>query len=200
MSRPESAPGSSQQKRTALQLIGDGERFKRPSLNDFKEDQPFQRPSLSEMRDDPLVNFSMEMVEEPAYTPYTVDDYRRIKMADEVSTRGGLGPSYDEEWERKREMRVRQMQIAKRINAETSSLPKRKPKEPKPKPPTKWEIMKEYGRNLPKPKPRAKSAKPKREPKPVKASYDIDAELQRHYHFVSRVRSLAVEIQKYLDA
>lgn len=138
-----------------------------------------------------------------SYTPYTVEDYKSIQQMDDANKeRGSLGPSLDEEWERKRDMRAKIMQFAKKTADENkSNLPKKKIQKEVKKEPTKREIMKEYAKNLPKP---TKNEKPKpikthsKHKEPEKAKYDIDAELIRHYHFQERVNDLVSQLSQYL--
>ena len=138
------------------------------------------------------------------YKPYTVEDYNNMKQADEaLNNMGSLGYNHDEEWERKKEMRAKIMQFAKKTVAENKNLPKKKVKE-QPKQETKLEKMKKYAASVPKPKPQSEESHntPKKEPKkkaPAKAKYDVEAELLRHYHFKERVEALYAQVSNYLD-
>ena len=99
------------------------------------------------------------------------------------------------------------MQFAQKTKEENkTAIPKRsKPRQNKPKGPSKHDKMKEYAVNIPKPKAQTPSKgnekiepkKPKQ--KPAAAKYDINAELQRHAHFVQRVGMLRASVSKYLD-
>ena len=221
MSTPRSA---SQAKKTGMAIISDPIQFKKPTIADMKgaDAQPFKRPTIAEMRGEPeqppegfarprvsdlqdmQVNFTME--KKPEYKPYTVEEYREIQQMDQnLNDRGGLGPSLDEEWERKQQMRTRLMQFAKKTTEENRALvPKRtKPRQEPKKGPSKRDKMKEYASNIPKPKAQTKEkdkiVKEAKTVKPVVASYDIDAELQRHEHFVARVDALKRSLAKFLD-
>ena len=219
MSTPRSA---SQAKKTGIAIISDPVQFKRPTMAEMRsaDPQPFKRPTIAEMRAEPEqaddfkrprlsdlqdmnVNFTME--KKPEYKPYTVEEYREIQQMDQnLNDRGGLGPSLDEEWERKQQMRTRLMQFAKKTTEENRALvPKRtKPREQPKKGPSKRDKMKEYASNTPKPKsaPKDKESvvKEAKPVKPVVAAYDVQAELQRHEHFVARVDALKRSLTKYL--
>ena len=225
MSNPSSA---SQAKRAGLTVISDPLQFKKPTLAEMRAAEApvaapqFTRPKISDIRGesddraddfkrpklndlkDMQVNFTME--KKPEYKPYTVEEYREIQQMDQnLNDRGGLGPSLDEEWERKQQMRTRLMQFAKKTNEENRALvPKRtKPRQEPQKGPSKRDKMKEYASNIPKPKAQAKDKETKvvkeaKTVKPVAASYDLTAELQRHEHFVARVEMLKNSLRKFL--
>lgn len=177
--------------------------------NNHDQGSGFKRPTMSDMQ-----NIQVELKidptkEDPHYKPYTVEEYRELQQMDEISgsNRGGLGPSFDDEWEKKREMRTRLMQFAQKTKEENKNvIPKRsKPRQNKPKGPSKHDKMKEYATKIPKPKAQTPTKgndkiepkKPKQ--KPAAAKYDINAELQRHAHFVQRVGMLRASVAKYLD-
>lgn len=183
--------------------------FQRPSISDLRGDSDdkaddFRRPRLNDLKD-MQVNFTME--KKPDYKPYTVEEYREIQQMDQnLNDRGGLGPSLDEEWERKQQMRTRLMQFAKKTTEENRALvPKRtKPRQEPQKGPSKRDKMKEYASNIPKPKVQPKDKEPKvvkevKTVKPVAAAYDLQAELQRHEHFVARVETLKNSLKKFLE-
>ena len=225
MSNPSSA---SQAKRTGMAIISDPLQFKKPTMADMRAAEApvaapqFTRPKISDLRGesddraddfkrpklndlkDMQVNFTME--KKPEYKPYTVEEYREIQQMDQnLNDRGGLGPSLDEEWERKQQMRTRLMQFAKKTNEENRALvPKRtKPRQEPQKGPSKRDKMKEYASNIPKPKAQTKDKETKvvkeaKTVKPVAASYDLQAELQRHEHFVARVEMLKNSLRKFL--
>lgn len=195
--------------------------FKKPSISDLRSASnasqqsshdsvsTFKRPTIADMQ-----NIQVDMKidptkEDPHYKPYTVEEYRELQQMDEISgsNRGGLGPSFDDEWERKREMRTKLMQFAQKTKEENkTAIPKRsKPRQQQPKGPSKRDKMKEYAVNIPKPKAQVpakgnEKIEPKKpKPKPAAAKYDINAELQRHAHFVQRVNMLRGSVAKYLD-
>lgn len=201
-----------------------GNDFARPSIRDMKSD--FDHPSAREMLSDrgnssQHVQFSIEQpmdaesddddVEkrrhDPSYKPYTVDDYKNMQQADEaLNNLGSLGPSHDEEWERKKEMRAKIMQFGKKTVAENkSALPRKRVVKEVEKKESKLDKMKKYAESVPKPKPQKASDEgkvtPRKEHKkkaPVKAKYDIDAELKRHQHFKDRVESLYSQVSQFL--
>lgn len=196
--------------------------FKKPSISELRgapnaapmqkqsnnEAAAFKRPTIADMQNI-QVEFKVDPTkEDPHYKPYTVEEYRELQQMDEISgsNRGGLGPSFDDEWEKKREMRTRLMQFAQKTKEENkTAIPKRsKPRQEKPKGPSKRDKMKEYAVNIPKPKSQPSKGNEKIEPKkpkqkPAAAKYDINAELQRHAHFVQRVNMLRGSVAKYLD-
>lgn len=185
--------------------------YKRPSIADLHNEplpvapsNEYKKPSINTLKNEmPHVEFSLDIKEEPNYKPYTVEEYREMREMENLDNRGGLGPSLDDEWERKREMRTKIMQFAQKTAQENKSvIPKRvKPRQPPKKGPSKRDKMKEYAKNLPKPKasPKTENKAPRPKPKPVKATYDIEAELARHAHFVSRVQSLRNSLSSYLS-
>jgi hypothetical protein len=152
---------------------------------------------------DVQVNFTLDQKLDPQYKPYTVEDYRDLQQMQDRGDRGGLGPSLDEEWERKQQMRARLMQFAQKANEENRAvIPKRgKPRQDPKKGPTKQEKMREYAGKIPKPKAQPKAPEIKKPPKtaPVAAKYDLEAELHRHEHFVARVDDLRLLVAEYLD-
>ena len=193
--------------------------FVPPKLSDIrseeKESKTFLPPKLSDLHKDEknqaknegnTVNKMIEnksKKEEINYIPYTVDDFKQIQQLDDASTnRGGLGPSYDQEWEKKKEARAKIMQFAKKtVQDNKSVIPKKRSKaEPDLKQPTKLDKMKEYANNIPRPKIIKQDAEIKGTIRstPVKASYDIDTELQRHAHFQARVQYLRERLECYL--
>lgn len=188
--------------------------FQKPSISEFRNQTPqnsepsgFKKPKLSDMQNQ-HVEFKVDPAkEDPQYKPYTIEEYRELKEMDDVNgNRGGLGPSFDDEWERKKEMRTKLMQFAQKTKEENKTvIPKRsKPRQLKPKGPSKHDKMKEYATKIPKPKVQPKGSDEKIEqkktkPKPQAAKYDINAELQRHAHFVQRVEMLRNSVAKYLD-
>ncbi|OHT12730.1 hypothetical protein TRFO_17355 [Tritrichomonas foetus] len=184
--------------------------FKKPSLSDMRSANPqseggYKRPTMADMQDI-HVEFKVDpLKEDPHYKPYTVEEYRELQQMDDLgNNRGGLGPSFDDEWERKKEMRTRLMQFAQKAKEENKAvIPKRtKPRQEPKKGPSKHDKMKQYATKIPKPKVQPKNDKPLPKAhirKPVEAKYDLNAELQRHAHFVQRVDVLRATISKYLD-
>ena len=190
----------------AMRNLSPPENFIKPSLSDMRNanihsnvEAAFIKPTKSDMQN---VHVEFKVKEEPHYKPYTVEEYRELQQMDEYNNRGGLGPSFDDEWERKREMRTRVMQFAQKAKEENKViLPKRnKPRQEPKKGPSKHDKMKEYATKIPKPKAQPKNdVKPKKIVKPVEAKYDINAELERHYHFVQRVDLLRKSLSQYID-
>jgi hypothetical protein len=212
---------NSQQKKTAMSILSDPIQPKKPASGDPPKDPlPFKRPTLADLRGpsppepptpaysrptlDDLkevqVPFTLDQKLDPQYKPYTVEDYRELQQMQERGDRGGLGPSLDEEWARKQQMRSRLMQFAQKANEENKAvIPKRsKPRQEPKKDATKREKMREYAGKIPKPKVQAKVAQ---KPKTVRvaAKYDIEVELHRHEHFVARVEDLKMLVAEYLD-
>jgi hypothetical protein len=222
---------SSQQKKTAISIIQDPIQpkratpaespreplpFKRPTLADLRcaaPDPPqeparaaFCRPTLEDMKD-VQVPFTLDQKIDPQYKPYTVEDYRDLQQMQDLGDRGGLGPSLDEEWERKQQMRARLMQFGQKAKEENKAvIPKRgRPRPEVKKGPSKRDKMREYAGKIPKPKapPKEKERiageKPKATAAAVAAKYDLEAELHRHDHFVARVEDLRLLVAEYLD-
>jgi hypothetical protein len=156
------------------------------------------------MREVP-VNFTLDQKTDPQYKPYTVEEYRELQLMQDAGERGGLGPSLDEEWVRKQQIRARVMQFGQKIAQENKSvIPKRsKPRSDAAKAPSKREKMKEYAHKIPKPKVQPKDrisdARPRSKSVPVAASYDLEAELHRHEHFVTRIATLQGIIREFLE-
>jgi hypothetical protein len=152
---------------------------------------------------DVQVSFTLDQKVDPQYKPYTVEDYRELQQMQERCDRGGLGPSLDEEWVRKQQVRSRVMQFAQKAKEENKAvIPKRaKPREEPKKGPTKRDKMKEYAGRIPRPKVQQKGTETKTKPRsaPVAAKYDIEAELHRHDHFIARVEDLRLLVAAYLD-
>lgn len=188
--------------------------FKRPTISEMRvatpEEEPnpqFVKPKLGDLKDVQL-DFTMSE-KKPEYKPYTVEEYREIQQMDNnLNDRGGLGPSLDDEWERKQQMRTRLMQFAQKTKQENKALvtKRAKPRQAEPKKgPTKRDKMKEYANNIPKPKTQSSTSRERikeakiKPAQPVVASYDIDAELQRHEHFVQRVETLKNSLAKFLN-
>ena len=211
---------NSQQKKTGISIITDPLQHKKPAIADDQIFKPppisamraanapdnFLKPSLADLRSssDPRSTFSEIRVNSPNYKPYTVEEYRELQHMDELSSRGGLGPSFDDEWERKKEMRTRLMQFGQKAMQDNRAMPKRtKPRQQPKKGQSKHQKMMEYATKIPKPKPNTKIDNDRpmlmQKPKPVVAKYDINAELQRHLHFVQRVDLLRKSLSKYLD-
>ena len=231
MSIPVSPRPSSRQKKTGIAILSNQNQVKKPTISDlrneksfphsprtFQIDTPtnhkpqvqangseqFKKPTISDLNNI-QIDFNMDKKEEPAYRPYTIEEYREIQQMEDFSSRGGLGPSLDEEWERKKEMRTRLMQFGQRIKQDNKAnvVKRAKPRKPPPKQPSKNDKMKEYASSIPKPKTHTRSnlskPKPRLKPDPVVASYDIDAELQRHRHFSERINSFRKSLARYLD-
>jgi hypothetical protein len=198
--------------------------FKRPTLADLRAPSPdepvtppdvpstpappsaptYARPSLSDLREVDL-NFTLNQKTEPQYKPHTVEEYRELQMMQDAGDRGGLGPSLDEEWERKQQIRARVIQFGQKISQENKCvIPKRtKPRSEAQKTATKRDKMRDYAHNIPKPKLPLKGKipdlKPRSQSVPAEARYDIEAELQRHEHFVRRITALTSIISEFLD-
>lgn len=176
--------------------------------NDYPDDEEGDPGNLEESQH---VQFILEQTKEevtkpsePSYTPYTVDDYKNMQKADEaLNDLHSLGPSHDEEWERKKENRAKIMQFAKRAaNENKATMPKKKVKEVVKKE-SKLDKMKKYAASVPKPKPanenhNQEQSKPKKKEQPA-AKYDIEAELARHQHFQNRVNTLLSQMSNYLE-
>jgi hypothetical protein len=166
----------------------------------------YARPKLGDLKD-VQVNFTMNQKVAPEYIPHTVEDYRELQAMQDAGERGGLGPSLDEEWERKQRNRARIMEFGQKIAQDNkTALPKRtNPRSAAKKEPTKRDKMREYAGNIPKPKLQTKDRVPELRGKvrsrsvPVAAQYDLEAELHRHGHFVNRVESLLAVVREYLD-
>ncbi|KAH0786506.1 hypothetical protein GPJ56_009577 [Histomonas meleagridis] len=229
---PQSPRPSSRQKKTGITILANQNPIKKPTISDlrnekqiprsprtFQNDKPtsarqqtptfgsseqFKKPTISDLNNIKF-DFNVNKKEEPGYKPYTIEEYREIQQMEDFSSRGGLGPSLDEEWERKKEMRTRLMQFGQRIKQDNKAnvVKRAKPRKPPPKQQSKTDKMKEYANSIPKPKihSRAGASRPKSKPKadPVVATYDIDAELQRHHHFSERINSFRKSLAKYLD-
>jgi hypothetical protein len=222
MSNASTPRPSSQQKKTALSILQDpiqpkkpdppkeSAAFKRPTVADLRAPSPdapaaaFARPTLDDMKDF-QVPFTLDQRADPQYRPYTVDDYRELQQMQEHGERGGLGPSLDEEWERKQQMRARLMQFGQKARQDNkAAIPRRgRPREEPKRAPTKRDKMRQYAGNIPRPraaqKEKAPEAKKLLTPAPVAAKYDIEAELHRHEHFVARVDDMKVLVGEYLD-
>jgi hypothetical protein len=221
---------TSQQKKTAISIIQDPIQPKAAAPADSpREPLPFKRPTLADLRAPPdppqdaarpafvrptiedmqalQVDFTLDQKADPQYKPYTVEDYRDLQQMQDHGDRGGLGPSLDEEWERKQQMRARLMQFGQKAREENKAvIPKRaKPRPEAAKGPSKRDKMREYAGKIPKPKPPAKEkertpdARPKATAAAVAAKYDLEAELHRHEHFVARVEDLRLLVAEYLD-
>lgn len=187
--------------------------FKRPTISEMRVATPedgsnaqFVKPKLGDLKDVQL-DFTISE-KKPEYKPYTMEEYREIQQMDNnLNDRGGLGPSLDDEWEKKQQMRTRLMQFAQKTKQENKALvtKRTKPRQQEPKKgPTKRDKMKEYANNIPKPKTQGTAREKIKEakikpPQPVVASYDLDAELQRHEHFVQRVETLKNSLAKFLN-
>ncbi|EAX93241.1 hypothetical protein TVAG_156050 [Trichomonas vaginalis G3] len=178
--------------------------------NDYSDDDEGEPENLEESQH---VQFILEQTKEeipkpaePSYTPYTVDDYKSMQKADEaLNDLHSLGPSHDEEWEHKKEMRAKIMQFAKRTaNENKATIPKKKVKEVVKKE-SKLDKMKKYAASVPKPKPASENhnqeqhSKPKKKAEPAVAKYDIEGALARHAHFQNRVNTLITQIANYLE-
>jgi hypothetical protein len=218
---------NSQQKKTGISIVqdpiqakkapaGDPPQFKRPTIADLRAppteevtptpSSSYTRPKLDDLKE-MHVNFTLDQKIAPEYKPYTVEEYRDLQAMQDAGERGGLGPSLDEEWQRKQQARARVMQFGQKIAQENKSvIPKRnKPRSEAKKEPTKRDKMKQYAGNIPKPKiqqtdrPNEANGRPKPKRAPVEARYDIEAELCRHEHFVKRVETLMGIVDEYLQ-
>jgi hypothetical protein len=217
---------NSQQKKTAMAILSDPippkkappsdppkdpAPFKRPTLADLRGSSPadppppppaYARPTLDDLKE-VQVPFTLDQKLDPQYKPYTVEDYRELQQMQDHGDRGGLGPSLDEEWARKQEMRTRLMQFAQKAKEENKAvIPKHgRPRQEPKKGPTKREKMREYAGKIPRPKAQAKGVEPtvKAKTARVTAKYDLEAELHRHEHFVARVEDLKLLIAEYLE-
>jgi hypothetical protein len=224
MSKASTPRPNSQQKKTAISILQDPIQprkpgpptesvpFKRPTLADLRAPSPespkpaYVRPTLDDMKD-VQVNFTLDQKTDPQYRPYTVEDYRELQQMQDHGERGGLGPSLDEEWQRKQQMRARLMEFGQKARQENkAAIPRRgRPREEPKKGPSKRDKMREYAGNIPRPKAAQKDNDRAAEPKkklraaPVAAKYDIEAELHRHEHFVARVEEMKVLVREYLD-
>jgi hypothetical protein len=193
--------------------------YARPKIGDLKDvpvsDPPstpgastpgYARPKMGDLKD-VQVNFTMDQKLAPEYTPHTVEEYRELQAMQDLSERGGLGPSLDEEWERKQRNRARILEFGQKIAQDNKiALPKRaNPRSAAKKEPTKRDKMREYAGNIPKPKLQPKDripelhGKPRSKSVPVAAQYDLEAELHRHGHFVNRVETLLAVVREYLE-
>jgi hypothetical protein len=188
----------------------DRPQYKRPTIADLRiarEEERvgtpvtpspvYARPKLENLKE-MHVNFTLEQKIEPDYRPHTVEEYRELQAMQDLGERGSLGPSLDDEWQRKQQARARVMQFGQKIAQENKSvIPKRnKPRSDVKKQLTKRDKMRQYAGNIPKPKISEKESdrEPPRKripkPAPTEARYDMEAELCRHEHFVKRVETL----------
>lgn len=115
------------------------------------------------------------------FQPYTIDDYKSMKMKVKgLEKLGGLGPDLEsEEVKKKREKQERMKKYAKLIKKENADYLTNVPKKPiAPEPPKLSEArerMKEFASQIPKPKPKSKS-KSKIEPSSSHSQQDEEYE------------------------